>query len=148
MTYIVTSMQVQEQPIAVVRRRAAQSQLATVVPAACGEVWSFIRSRGVSGAGRHVAIYLDGVINLEIGVEIPDSFSGADNVYLSKTPAGFVAHTTHLGPYYLLGGAHRAIHDWCALNGRALSGPSWEIYGHWTDDPAKLQTDIFYLLSA
>lgn len=148
MTYVVTAMQVQEQPIAVVRRRAAQSQLSTVVPAACGEVWSFIRSRGVSDAGRHVAIYFDGVINLEVGVEIPDGFSGDGNVYLSKTPAGPVARTTHLGPYHLLGGAHRAIHDWCALNGRVPSGPSWEIYGHWTDDPAKLQTDIFYLLSA
>jgi hypothetical protein len=23
---------------------------------------------------------------------------------------------------------------------------SWELYGHWEDDPAKLRTDVFYLL--
>jgi len=27
-----------------------------------------------------------------------------------------------------------------------FAGPNWEIYGHWTDDPAQLRTDVFYLL--
>jgi hypothetical protein len=31
-----------------------------------------------------------------------------------------------------------------------LAGPNWEIYGHWLDewnnDPAKIRTDVFYLL--
>jgi hypothetical protein len=33
-----------------------------------------------------------------------------------------------------------------------LAGPNWEVYGHWTDewnsDPAKIRTDVFYLLVA
>ncbi len=24
---------------------------------------------------------------------------------------------------------------------------SWEVYGHWSEDPAQLRTDVFYLLS-
>ena len=41
---------------------------------------------------------------------------------------------------------------WCRNNGYALTGPNWEIYGHWKDewnsDPAKIATDVFYLLDA
>ena len=39
-----------------------------------------------------------------------------------------------------------AILDWCAANGRMPAGPSWEIYGHATPDPADSRTDVFYLL--
>ena len=56
-------------PLAVVRRRASSQELAKVVPAACGLVWSVVRAQKITGAGRHVAIYWDGQINLEVGVE-------------------------------------------------------------------------------
>jgi hypothetical protein len=54
--------------LAVVRRRSTLPQLARVIPDACGEVWNAIRANNVKGAGRHVAVYLDNEINLEIGV--------------------------------------------------------------------------------
>jgi hypothetical protein len=43
-------------------------------------------------------------------------------------------------------GAHDAIVAWCRLHGRRLAGPRWEVYGHWTDDEAKLRADVYYLL--
>ncbi len=64
-------------PLAVVRRRASRRELPQVIPAACGEVWSVLKAHNVPGAGRHVALYLDGVFNLEIGVEISEAFTGA-----------------------------------------------------------------------
>src|SRR5262249_28162531 len=69
-----------------------------------------------------------------------------DGVVCSSTPAGLVATTAHFGPYARLGEAHQAILRWCADHGYKLAGPSWEVYGHWDDDPAKLRTDIYYLL--
>src|SRR5947209_14156398 len=110
-------------PLAVVRRRAAQSELSKVVPDACGAVWNVIRSQTVAGAGRHVAVYLDGQINLEVGVELDGPFTGHGEVVPSATPPGPVATTTHFGPYHLLHGAHEAIHRWCEANGHALAGP-------------------------
>jgi len=59
---------------------------------------------------------------------------------------GAVARTIHIGPYHLLSGAHSAILDWCAEANVPLAGPNWEIYGHWTDDPSQLRTDVCYLL--
>lgn len=140
------------QPLAVVRRRASPHELARVVPDACGTVWAVIRSEKVPGAGRHVAVYLDGQINLEVGVELTAPFAGFGEVVGSTTPAGPVAATTHYGPYGRLHEAHEAVRRWCATNGRTPAGPNWEIYGHWTDecnaDPAKIQTEVCYLLAA
>src|SRR4051812_45256154 len=122
-------------PLAVVRRRASTQQLAKVVPDACGTVWNVIRARNITGAGRHVALYWDDEINLEVGVELQAPLAGdLDNgVVPSATPAGPVATAVHFGPYQQLAGAHQAIHQWCATSGHTLAGPSWEIYGHWQD---------------
>jgi effector-binding domain-containing protein len=140
------------QPLAVVRRRASSHELAKVVPAACGTVWSVIRAQQVPGAGRHIAIYWDDQINLEVGVELTAPFAGHGEVVGSTTPAGLVATTTHYGPYGQLHKAHEAIHQWCRTNGYTLAGPSWELYGHWKDewnsDPTKIRTDVYYLLVA
>jgi effector-binding domain-containing protein len=150
--YLVRLEQLHARPLAVVRRRAASHELSKVVPDACGAVWNVIRSQQVTGAGRHVAVYLDGQITLEVGVEIDGPFPGHGEVVASATPPGLVATTTHFGPYGDLHAAHEAIRRWCGHNGSTLAGPNWEIYGHWKDewnsDPTKIRTDVFYLLVA
>jgi effector-binding domain-containing protein len=152
MKYVVRLEQLGGRPLAVVRRRAAPQELSKVVPEACGTVWNVLRSHQVSGAGRHVAVYLDCQINLEVGVELDGPFTGHGDVVPSATPPGLVATTTHFGPYHLLHRAHEAIRRWCADNGHGLAGPNWEIYGHWKDewnsDPTKICTGVFYLLAA
>ena len=137
-------------PTAVVRRRAKLAELPRVVPEACGIVWKVVRAQQIQGAGRHVALYLDDEINLEVGVELQTRFAAHGEVIGSQLPAGRVATTTHLGPYQRLGAAHQAVRDWCAQNGHALAGPNWEIYDHWQDawnlDPSGIRTDVYYLL--
>ena len=150
MEYVVRLEQLSSRPLVVVRRRASAQELSKVVPAACGTVWGVIRAQQVKGAGRHVAVYLDGQINLEVGVELDAPFAGFGEVVGSATPAGSVATTTHYGPYGQLHQAHEAIRLWCGNNGYTLAGPNWEIYGHWKDewnsDPTKICTEVFYLL--
>ena len=138
-------------PLAIVRRRAAVRDLALVVPEACGIVWNEIHARQVKGAGRHVALYLDEQINLEVGVELDAPFAGSGDVIGSALPTGMVATTVHFGPYKRLREAHAAVREWCAINGHELAGPNWEIYGHWedewNDDASRIRTDVFYLLA-
>jgi hypothetical protein len=148
MEYAIQVEHVDGRPLAVVRRRASSQELKDVVPQACGIVWGVMKTLQVQGLGRHVAIYWDGEINLEVGVEVTTPFTGHDEVIGSATPAGTVATTAHFGPYDRLHEAHTAICQWCADNGHTLAGPNWEVYGHRTDDPAKLRTDVFYLLNA
>jgi effector-binding domain-containing protein len=140
------------QPLAVVRRQVAGWELATVVPECCGLVWQAVKAQKAR-AGRHVAVYLDDSIRVEVGVELLDHvFLDDGEVVRSVTPAGTVACTTHLGPYSLLAEAHEAIHDWCAEQGHELAGPRWEIYGHWRPewdaDPSQIRTDVHYLIAS
>jgi effector-binding domain-containing protein len=117
------------------------------VPQSCGLVWNFVRSRRLA-AGRHVAIYLNAAIDLEIGVEVQGAFDAEGGVVPSSTPPGLTASTVHFGPYQHLGTAHAAVRSWCEANGHQLVGPSWEIYGHWqpdwNTDPSRIRTDVFY----
>jgi len=137
-------------PLAVIRRQVSASDLARVVPECCGLVWNVVRSQKTD-AGRHVAVYWDGSIRLEVGVELFGPFQDQGEVVRSSTPAGSVASTTHFGNYRGLGAAHDAIHRWCRDNGRKLAGPKWEMYGHWRNEwnthPSQIRTDVYYLLS-
>src|SRR5437899_6203158 len=107
---------VEAAPTAVIRSRVPSSELSKFVPAACGEVWSFIRSAGLPRPGRHVALYL-GAGLVEVGAEVSERFTGNDRVHCSQLPAGRVVTTTHFGPYQRLGEAHSQIRQWCAEHG-------------------------------
>jgi effector-binding domain-containing protein len=151
MEHVVRLERLGSRPLAVVRRRARAHELASVVPVACGTVWDVVRAQQIAGAGRHVAVYLDAEINLEVGIELETTFAGHGEVVGSATPAGLVATATHYGPYGQLGEAHEGIRSWCREHGYTLAGPNWEVYGHWQDDwnadPSRIRTDVFYLIA-
>ena len=134
-------------PVAVVRRLVKPFELSRVVPECCGLVWKAVRAQNVK-AGRNVAIYWDGSIRLEAGVELQGPFSEEGEVVRSATPVGSAASATHFGPYGGLGAARAAIQEWCAKHNHRLTGPQWEIYGHWQEawnnDPSRIRTDVFY----
>jgi effector-binding domain-containing protein len=148
--YTVQIQQLASVPLAVIRRQARPSDLSRVVPECCGLVWNAVRAQQAKG-GRHVALYWDGSIRLEVGVELAGAFAEQGEVVCSATPAGAVASATHFGPYGGLGAAHDAVQRWCREHRHTLAGPSWEIYGHWQRewdaDPSHIRTDVYYLLS-
>ncbi len=151
MLYSIELRRTETVPTAVIRDQVQPRELSRFVPAACGEVWSFIRAAGLPKPGRHVAVYLDRQGTVEVGAEVAEPFTGNDRVRCSQLPAGRVAMTVHQGPYSGLGEAHAAVRQWCAAQGRQLSEVSWEIYGHWDEswntDPSKICTEVYHLLA-
>jgi len=147
--YDVRVSHVQSIQLLTVRRRDSQSQLATVVPAACGAVWKALRDRNLRG-GRNVAIYWDGDITLDVGVEFEGPFV-AEEMRATQTPAGLAASVVHFGPYRQLGAAHEAVRQWCQTHNYETVGANWEIYGHWQQewdrDPSQIRTDVFHQVS-
>jgi hypothetical protein len=95
-------------PLAVIRRQARPSELSGLVPECCGIVWQAVKAQKAA-AGRHIALYWDGSIRLEVGVELLGPFVDDGEVVRSATPAGTVASITHLGPYAGLDAAHEAL---------------------------------------
>jgi len=149
--YTVNLQQLPSVPLAVIRRTAKAAELSRVVPECCGLVWNAVRAQDARG-GRHVAVYWDASIRVEVGVELLGPFRDEGDVVCSATPGGWVASVTHFGPYGGLGAAHSAVRDWCNAHQHRLTGPNWEIYGHWNaewnTDPSKIRTDVFYQVSA
>lgn len=137
-------------PVAVIQRTVRPAELSREVPACCGLVWTALKAQQAQ-AGRNVAIYWDGAIRLEAGVELLGTFQETGAIVRSATPGGLVATLTHLGPYGTMGVAHAAMLEWCKGEGHRLAGPSWELYGHWQEswdqDPSQIRTDICYLLA-
>jgi DNA gyrase inhibitor GyrI len=171
MDYRVTTREVQGRPIAAARTRTTWDAFPDVWRPLLDRVYAVLRDTGaVEFPGRNVIVYRPGgsesqtarpepvegspagrrsgsTLDLEVGVEAVIPFEPRDDVRLSRLPAGRVAWTLHIGPYHRLADAHRAVIEWCEAQGLALTGTSWEVYGHWRDDPDDLETDVYHLLA-
>lgn len=153
MDYQVVPKTVSAQPLAAVRRRALTRDIGRVWKPALDLVWEFLRRHeGLRTDGHNCFLYhhpahRDDAMEIDFGVQVIRPFAPEGEVIFTETPAGEVAMTTHIGGYDKLGAAHDAIHSWRIANGRTFAGLSWEIYGDWTEDPTKLETQVIYLLS-
>jgi effector-binding domain-containing protein len=112
-------------------------------------VYAFLKATGTPHLGINVAVYHGsdppGLV-MEAGVRVPTAFTGDSRVSCTRTPAGPALTVTHRGPYHLMPRAYEALRAWARTNGREPGTLSWEVYGHWTENPADLQTDIWWLL--
>ena len=152
MNYQVVTKTVRSRPLAAVRRRVRIGGVAGAWKPALDLVWEFLRCHeGLRTDGHNCFLYHhaapgEAAMDVDFGVQVIRSFPDAGEVVCTETPAGEVAVTTHIGSYGKLAGAHEAIHSWRAANGRTFGACSWEVYGDWTDDEAKLETQVVYLL--
>jgi effector-binding domain-containing protein len=144
---------VSSRPVATVRRRMRQPEIAQKFFEPLDEVWAFVRGQPrLLDRGRNIFIYThpkegcaDGM-QIDFGVEVTREFPDAGEVRCVHLPSGRAACALHVGPYNQLAETHSEVHRWCAANRHAIADRSWEIYGHWADDPAKLETWVCYLL--
>jgi len=152
MNYQVVTKTVSAQPIAAVRRRVLPRDIGRTWKPALDLVWEFLRQHdGLRTDGHNCFLYhlsdqRDAAMDIDFGVQVIRPFEGEGEVICTEIPAGEVAMTMHVGSYDKLAGAYDAIHSWRAATGRAFGACSWEIYGDWTDDTTKLETQVVYLL--
>jgi effector-binding domain-containing protein len=141
MEYVVEARQAPAQPIQIVRGRATMATLPASIRKLFDEFYAGFKGKG----GLNIVYYPGSDVADEFEIECGVQMESGGN---AATPAGLVATTAYFGPYNRMKPAHEAIHRWVRENGHKLAGPSWEVYGHWSDDPAQLRTDIFYLVGA
>jgi effector-binding domain-containing protein len=135
--------------LAVVRRRLKWSELGSNLIPLLDRVYVQVRAGKVAQSGLNVFVYRDGTkdsVTAEVGVEVSGPFEAKEDVVYSSTPFGEVASTLHIGPYSDLGSAYDALAQWCKEYNRPRANTYWEVYGDWNEDPAKLETEVFYLL--
>jgi effector-binding domain-containing protein len=139
--------------LAAVRRTVLLSQIGAAWRPALDQVWQFLSQHpGLRGDGHNIFLYHHPAsrsepMDVDFGVQVTRSFPNEGEVFATETPAGKVVAALHIGPYARLGETHDAIHAWVAVNKMTFAGKSWEIYSDWSEDPAKLETRVEYLLS-
>jgi len=147
--YEVRLEQVRPRILAAVREIMAPGQVGARVIGLLDQVWPVLREQGAR-AGHNVFVYHageDGMLTVDAGVEVFAGFTERGAVRRMATPAGQAATTAHYGDYSGLGAAYTALEEWCARTGRNPVGVNWEVYGDWTEDPARLRTDVYFLLT-
>lgn len=149
MTYRVSIETVPEQRLLVIRERIPRRELGNTIMRILDRIYGFARSQGIADLGLNIVQYFDWgeEFTMEAGVIVPREVPVAGDIRLSSTPAGKVATTAHWGLYDDLPLAQRAVLDWCTDNKVVPTGRNWEVYGHWSDDPARRRTDIFHQLN-
>ena len=147
--YDVREVTVAARAVAGVRAQVRRGRVGQEFGRHLGQVYAAQRAGAVPLDGQNIFIYRAATadeltVDFCVGATAPFAAVGA--VVPLETPHGVAAMTTHVGDYGRLGEANAAIISWCRANDRRLAGPSWEVYGHWSDDPAKLTTEVYWLL--
>jgi len=148
MPYPVTIEQIAPAYAAVGRVTCPVSELPKHVPALCGKAWNFIKANKIPTDGHMIALYRNtdlSAMQVEAGARVLAPFQSTPDIACVEIPAGSAAHTTHIGPYNQLKGAHDAIIAWLKSNNRQFA-TCWELYDHPDPDPAQTRTDIYYHL--
>ena len=150
-SYEVREVTVAPRAVAGVRAEVRRGQVGREFRRYLDQVYAAGQAGAVALDGQNIFIYRGAgpdllAVDFCVGVTAPFAAVGA--VRPLATPSGTAATTTHVGDYGRLGEATAAIVAWCRAHGRTPVGPAWEVYCHWHEDPAKLRTEVYYLLGA
>lgn len=138
------------QLIAAVRSKVEIKDIMRAWEPAIYQVKAYLAEHSELAPGRQVFLYHhpgrgQPAMDIDFGIEVSKPFSGAGGVICTETPGGQVATAVHLGALTSLPQTHMAIHQWCAANGHAIGGFSWETY-EWGAGPDPITTEVRYLL--
>jgi effector-binding domain-containing protein len=108
-----------------------------------------VYAAGVKLPGHNVIVYrkAGGELDMEVGVQLAAPVELAGELEAGVTPSGQAVTALHVGPYDRLGETYDAMLAWAAGRGLRLGDTFWELYGDWTEDPARLETRIYHLLA-
>ena len=139
--------------LAAVRKTTPRAKLGEAIVAGLDQVYAVLRARGASGLGHNVVVYRAAsgpapvdTLDIEVGVQVSEPFVREGDVVGVRSPGGRVAVATHVGPYNQIPPTGLALRRW--MDERGLGSPvlDWEVYGDWVEDPAKLTTEIHFLV--
>ena len=111
------------------------------------KMWQVVKSNNLKNKGLNVWVYEPNEM-VFAGVElesIPNQETKLEqkNITLKK-----YASYKHVGPYNLIKQAGQVLRDELKKGGLEITSPYIEIYGHWTNDETKLETELLMAIKA
>lgn len=152
-TLSITRQERPEQPILLIRRRIARTQLADMLAECFGKLFVHCQTAGLPLAGWPLARYVSmgvGLWTVEAALPLAAPAAGEGEMEAGVLAAGPVALGIHAGPYEQLPETNAAVEKWIEQNGWRVAGPPWESYV--TDpsehpNPADWRTEVFWPLA-
>jgi effector-binding domain-containing protein len=109
------------------------------------KMWQVVKSNELANKGKNIWVY-EKNDSVFAGVELTNvSDKNVSLEYKSVTLLKY-AYYKHIGPYRLIKHAGDAMNDEIKRKGFEVTTPYIEIYGHWTNDEDKLETELFMCL--
>ena len=104
------------------------------------KMWKVVKTKELKNKGLNVWVYEPNE-KVFAGVELDSAANGTGlerkNIHLVK-----YARYKHVGPYALVKQRGQNMIDELKKKGFEISDPYVEIYGHWTNDESKLETEL------
>jgi effector-binding domain-containing protein len=109
------------------------------------KMWQIVKSNGLKNKGRNIWVY-EPNDNVFAGVELEQTPS--ENLTLEKKNIDLAkyAYYKHIGPYNLIKQSGQNMIGELNKRGLSITDPYIEIYGHWTNDETKLETELLMSL--
>lgn len=123
-------VQLQPQPVAIVRAHVTVADIPMFIGGAFGEVIQTLSGQGLAPAGPPFGRYVpvgDG-FDVEAGFPATGLLTPAGRVVAGELPGGPAARVLHTGDYGGVAAAYDATSEWVAAHGYVATGAPWESY--------------------
>jgi len=153
MSLTVARKECAEQPLLLIRRRVARSELPAMLADCFGTLFGHGQRAGLPIAGWPLARYAamgPGLWTVEAAMPLAAPAAASGEMQPGSLLAGSAAFAVHVGPYERLPETHAVIERWIEAQGYAVAGAPWESYV--TDpaehpDPADWRTEVYWPLA-
>jgi AraC-like DNA-binding protein/effector-binding domain-containing protein len=153
-TLSITQLELVAQPMLLIRRRIARTQLQAMLAECFGALYAHGQKAGLPIAGWPVARYVTmgpGLWTVEAAMPLATPVAGEGEMEAGLLPGGPVVMGLHAGPYEELPETNAAIERWIEAQGFKVGGAPWESYvtdpaGH--PDPADWRTEVYWPIAA
>jgi len=111
-----------------------------------GKMWEYIKSNDIKNKGKNIWVY-ENADKVFTGVELEDEInSNVSALERKKIHLESYAYYKHIGPYSLIRETGERMRNELVKEGYKVILPYIEIYGHWTNDDTKLETELIMCL--
>ncbi|GAB3274627.1 hypothetical protein GCM10027449_13140 [Sinomonas notoginsengisoli] len=149
----ISTIELDEQPTAVVRATVTMDELRGFFDGVFGKVVAAVQEHGSRVTGPPFAMY-HGMpaesIDVEAGFPVSGAFAGTEDVNASVLPGGRTVHTTHVGPYDALPDTYRTVTSWMEEQQLTPGASMWEVYlsdPSAEPDSATWRTELYWPVS-
>jgi len=109
------------------------------------KMWQIVKGKELKNKGLNIWVYEAGE-KVFAGVELNETPGENTGLEQKTITLNKYAYYKHIGPYSLIKQAGKNMRDEIKRMGFETTLPYVEIYGHWTNDESKLETELLICL--